>query len=155
MTFWNFRFFKIFRKIFVIEKIKVFGKILLFIFLSYLMYNLSEWHRGTPTVPPVGGVNAPPKIRKIQKIHVFGHFFLINYIGFSLKCVRPKSSTGFFIEKIERFSKIFNFPFFSYISSPISESFIAQLLLYRALDKKLFFLFKFWENPYTNFLRML
>ena len=51
--------------------------------LSYLMYNLSEWHRGTPTVPPVGAVNVPAEN---QKIHIFedflGHFFLINYIGF-------------------------------------------------------------------------
>ena len=38
-------------------------------FLSYLMSNLNEWHRATPTVPPVGAVNVPPKIRKIQKIH--------------------------------------------------------------------------------------
>ena len=37
-------------------------------FKSYLMYNLSEWHRGTPTVPPMGTVNVPPKIRKIKKI---------------------------------------------------------------------------------------
>ena len=79
------------------------------------MYNLSEWHRGTPTVPPVDTVNVPPKIRKIQKIHVFedfgGHFFLINYIGFSLKYVCPKSSTDFSIEKIELFPKFFIFHF--------------------------------------------
>ena len=36
-------------------------------FLSSLMYNLSEWCRGTPTVPPVGAVNVPPKIRKSRK----------------------------------------------------------------------------------------
>ena len=97
---------KIFRKIFFIEKIKVFGKISLFIFLSYLVYNLSEWHRGTPTVPPVDTVNVPPKIRKIQKIHVFedswGHFFLINYIGFSLKYVDPKSSIQNFHRKSKK-----------------------------------------------------
>ena len=127
-------------------------------FLSYLMYNLSKWYRGTPTVPPMGAINVPAENPKIQKIHVFedfgGHFFLINHIGFSLKYVCPKSSTDFVIEKIELFPIFFHFSFFSYISSPISESFIAQLLLHRALDKKRFF-FKFWENPYTNFLRML
>ena len=76
VTFWNFRFFKIFRKIFFIEKIKVYGKCLLFIFLSYLMHNFSAWHRATPTVPPVGAVNVPPKTRKIQKIHVFEGFWV-------------------------------------------------------------------------------
>ena len=108
-------------------------------FKSYLMYNLSEWHRGTPTVPPVGAVNVPPKIRKIQKMHVFedflGHFFLINYIGFSLKYVKPKSSTDFFHRKNRTFPESFHFSCFSYISSPTSESFIAPLLLQPALTQ--------------------
>ena len=72
-------------------------------FLSYLMYYLSKWHRGTPTVPPVGAVNVPVENPEIEKIHVFedfwGHFFLINHIGFSLKYVIPKSSTDFFHRK--------------------------------------------------------
>ena len=50
------------------------------------MYNLSEWHRGTRTVPPVGAVNVPPENPKNQENSCFwsflGHFFLINYIGF-------------------------------------------------------------------------
>ena len=107
VTFWNFRFFKIFRKIFFIEKINVFGKCLLFIFLSCLMYNLSEWYRQTPTVPPVGTVNVPAENQKIQKIHIFedfwGHFFLINHIGFSSKYVNPKSSIDFFLSKKSNF----------------------------------------------------
>ena len=87
-----------------------------------------------------------------------GHFFLINYIGFSLKYVNPKSSTDFFHRKNRTFPEIFHFSFFSYISSPISESFIAQLLLHRALDKNYIFSAYFWENPgisLTNFLQML
>ena len=51
-------------------EIKHFGNFSLFNILSYLMYNLSEWHRGTPTVPPVGLVSVPP-ILKTPKIHVF------------------------------------------------------------------------------------
>ena len=46
----------------------------------------------------------------------------------------PKSSIQFFHRKFELFSNFFHFSFFIYISSPISESFIAQLLLHRALD---------------------
>ena len=109
VTFWNFRFFKIFRKYFPSKKIKVFGKVLRFIFVSYLMYYLIEWYRGTPTVPPVGAVNVPAENPKIQKIHIFedfwGHFFLINHIGFSLKYVVPKSSTDFFSSKTKSVSK--------------------------------------------------
>ena len=104
------------------------------------MYNLSEWHRGTPTIPPVGAINVPAENPKIQKIHVFedfwGHFFLINYIGFSLKYVDPKSSIQNFHRKFELFSKILHVLCFYHISSPISESFIAQLLLHRALNQK-------------------
>ena len=103
------------------------------------MYNLSEWHRGTPTVPPVGAVNVPAENQKIQKIHIFedflGHFFLINYIGFSLKYVKPKSSTDFFHRKNRTFPEIFHFSFFGYISSPTSESFIAPLLLQPTLPQ--------------------
>ena len=98
---------------FFIEKINVFRFFLLFIFLSYLMYYLIKWHRGTPTVPPVGAVNVPAENPKIQKIHIFedfwGHFFLINHIGFSLKYVIPKSSTDFFHRKQNVFRKIFIF----------------------------------------------
>ena len=145
MTFRNFRFFKIFRKIFFIEKIKVFGKFSLFIFLSYLMYYLSKYHRGTPTVPSVGAVNVPADNPKNTKIHIFedflGHFSLIIYIRFSLKYVDPKSSIQKFHRKFELFSKIFQFFIFCHVSSPISESFIAQLLLHpRARQKSLFFL---------------
>ncbi len=53
-----------------------------------------------------------------------------------IKICDSKKFNRFFLEKIERFSKIFDFLFFNYISSPISESFIAQLLLHRALDQK-------------------
>ena len=123
------------------------------------MYYLIEWHRGTPTVPPVGAVNVPAENPKIQKIHIFedfwGHFFLINHIGFSLKYVIPKSSTDFFSSKTKSFSKKNHFLCFYHISSPISESFIAQLLLHRALNQKLYFWNTYWGNPYTNFLRML
>ena len=41
LTFWNFRFFKIFRKIFFIEFFLNIRKFSVFIFVSYLMYNLS------------------------------------------------------------------------------------------------------------------
>ena len=115
MTFRNFRFFKIFRKIFFIEKIKVFGKFSLFMFLSYLMYYLSKYHRGTPTVPPVGAVNVPADNPKNMKIHIFedflGHFSLIIYIRFSLKYVDPKSSIQKCHRKFELFSKILYFYF--------------------------------------------
>ena len=121
-------------------------------FLSYLMYYLSKWHRGTPTVPPVGAVNVPAENPKIQKIHIFEdfweHFFLINHIGFSLKYVIPKSSTDFFSSKTKSFSKKTHFLCFYHISSPISESFIAQLLLHRALDKKTFFFLTISGNPW-------
>ena len=107
------------------------------------MYNLSEWHRGTPTIPPVGAVNVPAENPKIQKIHIFedllGHFSLIIYIRFSLKYVDPKSSIQKFHRKFELFSKIFQFFIFCHVSSPISESFIAQLLLHRALDQNVYF----------------
>ena len=122
-------------------------------FVSYLMYYLIKWHRGTPTVPPVGAVNVPAENPKIQKIHIFEdfleHFFLINHIGFSLKYVIPKSSTDFFSSKTKSFSEIFQFLCFYHISSPISESFIAQLLLHRALDKKviIFLLISSWRIP--------
>ena len=80
------------------------------------MYYLIKWHRGTPTVPPVGAVNVPAENPKIQKIHIFEdfseHFFLINHIGFSLKYVIPKSSTDFFSSKKKVFDKIFHFSFF-------------------------------------------
>ena len=64
-----------------------------------------------------------------------GHFFLINYIGFSLKYVKPKSSTDFFHRKNRTFPEIFHFSFFGYISSPTSESFIAPLLLQPTLPQ--------------------
>ena len=84
-------------------KNQIFRKKFIVIFLSYLMYYLIKWHRGTPTVPPVGAVNDPAENPKIQKIHIFEdfweHFFLINHIGFSLKHVIPKSSTDFFSSK--------------------------------------------------------
>ena len=96
---------------------KTFSILFYFLFFkSYLMYNLSEWHRGTPTVPPVGAVNVPAENPKIQKIHIFedfwGHFFLINHIGFSLKYVISKSSTDFFHRKNNFFWKIFIFYYF-------------------------------------------
>ena len=124
----------------------------LYFLLSYVMYYLIKWHRGTPTVPPVGAVNVPAENQKIQKIHIFedfwGHFFLINHIGFSLKYVIPKSSTDFFSSKTKSFSKFLHFLCFYHISSPISESFIAQLLLHRALDQKdVFFLHIFGKIP--------
>ena len=78
-------YFAIFMYLLVLigEKICFFEKNSVFIFLSYLMYNLSAWHRGTPTVTPVGAVNVPLKIRKIKKNHDFEYFwelfFLINY----------------------------------------------------------------------------
>ena len=119
------------------------------------MYYLIEWHRGTPTVPPVGAVNVPAENPKIQKIHIFedfwGHFFLINHIGFSLKYVIPKSSTDFFSSKTKSFSNVFHFLCFYHISSPISESFIAQLLLHRALDQKYRFFSHFWQIPIPTF----
>ena len=109
VTFRKFRFFKIFRKIVFVEKINVFGFFVRFYLLSYLMYYPIKWHRGTPTVPPVGAVNVPAENPKIQKIHIFEdfweHFFLINHIGFSLKYVIPKSSTDFFIENKKVFEK--------------------------------------------------
>ena len=110
-----FDFSKSFGKYFFIGKIEVFGNFLLFIFLSYVMYYLIKWHRGTPTVPPVGAVNVPAENPKIQKIHIFEdfweHFFLINHIGFSLKYVIPKSSTDFFSSKTKSFSKKIHFLF--------------------------------------------
>ena len=116
------------------------------------MYYLIEWHRGTPTVPPVGAVNVPAENPKIQKIHIFEdfweHVFLINHIGFSLKYVTPKSSTDIFHRKNRTFFENFTFFVFSYISSPISESVIAQLLLHRALDKKFFYFLTISGNPW-------
>ena len=83
------------------------------------MYYLIKWHRGTPTVPPVGAVNVPAENPKIQKIHIFEdfweHFFLINHIGFSLKYVIPKSSTDFFHRKNELFRIFSIFIFLSYL----------------------------------------
>ena len=125
------------------------------------MYYLIEWHRGTPTVPPVGAVNVPAENPKIQKIHIFEdfweHFFLINHIGFSLKYVIPKSSTDFFSSKTKSFSNFLHFLCFYHISSPISESFIAQLLLHRTLDKMHYFFPQNFANRLvwgTNFLRL-
>ena len=109
----DFLIFSIFQnlsKIFFHRKNKSFRKFFYFLFfLSYVMYYLIKWHRGTPTVPPVGAVNVPAENPKIQKIHIFEdfweHFFLINHIGFSLKYVIPKSSTDFFHRKQKVFSK--------------------------------------------------
>ena len=123
-----------------------------FMFLSYLMTNPCKWYRATPSVPPVGAVNIPAENPKIQKIHIFEdfweHFFLINHIGFSLKYVITKSSTDFFSSKTKSFSKNLHFLCFYHISSPISESFIAQLLLPCALNKKVFFFFTISGNPW-------
>ena len=98
------------------RKNKSFRIFLLFIFLSYLMYYLIQWHRGTRSVPPVGAVNDPAENHKIQKIHIFEdfwrHFFLINHIGFSLKYVIPKSSTDFFHRKQKVFRKFSMFYLF-------------------------------------------
>ena len=111
-----FDFSKSFEKKISSKKINIFGVFLLFMFLSYLMYYLIKWHRETPTVPPVGAVNVPAENPKIQKIHIFedfwGHFFLINHIGFSLKYVIPKSSTDFFSSKKKFSTKFFIFSFF-------------------------------------------
>ena len=116
VTFWNFRVFKIFWNFIFIEKITFSEIFQFFIILSYLMYNLSEWHRGTPTVPPVGAVNAPLIIWKIKKNHIFEDFwelfFLIHYIGFSLKYENPKSSTEFFHRKNHFFRKFSVFYYF-------------------------------------------
>ena len=80
VTFWIFRFFEIFRKLFFNRKNENFQFFLVFMFLSYLMCNLSEWHRGTPPVPPVGAVNVPPKIWKNMIFRVFLWFC----VGFSM-----------------------------------------------------------------------
>ena len=69
-----FDFSKSFEKYFSSKKISFSENFWFYYFLSYFMYNLSQWHRETPTVPPVGAVNVPPKIRKILKIHVFEMF---------------------------------------------------------------------------------
>ena len=76
LTFGNFRFSEKFRENILLEisdfsksfekyfhrKNKRLRKMFIFyIFISYLMYNFSAWHRETPTVPPVGAVNAPPE----------------------------------------------------------------------------------------------
>ena len=94
-----------------------------------------------PLCRPWARLTSPPKI---QKIHIFedfwGHVFLINHIGFSLKYVVPKSSTDFFHRKQNVFRKKNHFLCFYHISSPMSESFIAQLLLHRALDQNGVFL---------------
>ena len=69
-----------------------------------------------------------------------------------------KSSTVFFSSKTKSFSKKNHFLCFYHISSPISESVIAQLLLHRALDKKLLFFTLSREIPgifLTNFLKIL
>ena len=60
-----------------------------------------------------------------------------------IKIWESKKFNRFFHRKNRTFSENFHFSFFSYISSPISESFIAQLLLHRALTQKLFF---FWQK---------
>ena len=118
------------------------------------MYYLIEWHRETPTVPPVGAVNVPPKIWKIKKIHIFEDFwelfFLIKYIGFSLKYENPKSPTDFCHRKniFQKKKLIF---FFWYVSSPTSENFIAPLLLYNALDqKRSFFVYSYGFGAYSE-----
>ena len=75
------------------------------------MYNLSEWHRGTPTVSPVGGVNVTPKIRQIQKIHVFEAFWaLFPYKLYRILMVFEKMFFGFGRKKIEKL-KIFKIQF--------------------------------------------
>ena len=70
-NFRNFQYFNFFENIFFIEKVNIFRKFSFFIFLSYLMPNPCEWHRATPSVPPVDAANAIPKIRKIQKACIF------------------------------------------------------------------------------------
>ena len=75
-----------------------------------------------------------------------------------IKICGSKKFNPKFSSKIELFSKIFHFLCFCHISSPISESFIAQLLLHRALSQKTLFFLTFWENIWislTNFLPML
>ena len=134
----------------------------LFVFLSYLMYYLIKWHRGTPTVPPVGAVNVPTENPKIQKIHIFedfwGHFFLINHIGFSSKYVFPKSSTDIFIEKIELFSNFFIFHFVSIFHPQSLKVSLRNSLCTARQTKITFFSARIREIPMispTNFLPML
>ena len=93
-----------------VEKNKNCLKCFYFLFLSYIMHNLSEWHRGTPTVPPVGAVNVPPTIRKILKIHVFDdcwmYFFPYTLYGIFIKICESKKFDRFFcIEKKYFFRK--------------------------------------------------
>ena len=64
----DFRFFQIFRKTFVIEKIEFFWFFFIFVFLSYLMPSLCKWHRATPCVPPVGAANASPNTRNFPNV---------------------------------------------------------------------------------------
>ena len=49
------------------------------------MYNLSESHRGTPTIPPVGAVNVPPKIQKSMFLKIFwGNLYFLSYLMYNL-----------------------------------------------------------------------
>ena len=61
--FQNFRFFE---NIFFTEKVNILETFSLFNFLSYLMPKYCQWHRATPSVPPVGAANVSSKIRKIM-----------------------------------------------------------------------------------------
>ena len=69
----------------------------------------------------------------------------------SIRICESKQFNRFFHQKIKLFSQNFIFPFFSKISSPTSESFIAQLPLCRALDKKYFFFSRIREIPIPAF----
>ena len=121
------------------------------------MYYLIKWHRGTPTVPPVGAVNVPAENPKIQKIHIFedfwGHFFLINHIGFSLKYVIPKSSTDFFSSKTKSFSIFSFFMFLSYFIPNLWKFHCATPSTPRAKPKRYFFNTN-QQIQTTNFLRI-
>ena len=115
------------------------------------MYYLIKWHRGTPTVPPVGAVNVPAENPKIQIIPIFEdfreHFHYKSYRIFIKICDSKKFNRFFFIENKKFFEKN-HFLCFYHISSPISESFIAQLLLHRALNQKLYFWNTYWGNTW-------
>ena len=114
VTFWNFRFFKIFRKIFFIEKIKVFGNFSLFIFYRISCITSASGIAELPLCRPWARLTSPPKIRKSRKftfLKIFGALFPYKSYRIFIKICDSKKFNRFFHRKQKVFRKIFIFYF--------------------------------------------
>ena len=105
--------------------------------------------------PSVIQINEQETRNAINSDNLITEEFIVNYLNYLDQYIKVPNSPDLPIWEIftkqiknKQFSdKIVYFLFYHYISSPISESFIAQLLLHRALNQKTPFFLTDWGNP--------